>query len=103
MKVVNLHIHPELRGWLIDAIEDASVGLDELLIAKGPLNDEGPEAWSMTAIAREVADEMKKDRDYVYIRADGLVFLAVQPELIHELEGKFMDWCHEGPFLIDRA
>lgn len=102
MKIVDLHLDPGLKGWLIDELEDATSDCQDILIAKGPLNGEGPDAWSLAPISREMAEAMKKTSDHIYIKADGLSFLSVQPGLIHELEGKYMDWGENGPCLTDR-
>lgn len=102
MKIVDLHLHPGLKGWLIDELEDETSDYENILIAKGPLNGEGPDAWSLAPISREAADAMKKASNHIYIETDGLSLLAVQPDLIHELEGKYMDWGENGPCLTER-
>ncbi len=103
MQVIDLHIHPDFKKWLVEASEDKSLNLEVFLVVRGPVNDEGPDSWGMTVISKEMADETKKDKRHAYVRMDDIVFLTIQPELVHELEGKFMDWNQDGPRLIDRV
>jgi len=102
MLEIDLIIHPKLKDWLSDIVNHDETAGFERFVAKGPINDSGPDVWSMTAISSETLGLIKANSEPKYIEADGLKFLTIQYDLVSELNGKFMDWGDNGPELIDR-
>lgn len=103
MREIDLRIHPKIRTWLTEMVSYDPSANFEMIVGKGQTNGKGPDLWSMSAIPGDQAKVVKEKQTCIYIKADGLVFLVVQPHLVHELEGMYMDWAQDGPSLINQA
>ncbi|WP_415912142.1 hypothetical protein [Neptuniibacter sp. QD37_11] len=101
MRDIDLKIDPKLKEHFQDVLKiDPNAQLGVVLF-KDQLNGVGPIVWSMGLFTPDEAAEIRARPD-TSLMVDGMELLITQPELAHELNGKYMDWNDNGVQLIDR-
>ena len=98
---INLKISDSLKNWISDFISSEHGSGFEPVILKGQMNDSGPDVWTTTVLSESMLEDIISSGDFSRVEIEGFTFTIHPKTLMHELEGKYMDFGDNGPILVD--
>ncbi|BFM13077.1 hypothetical protein R50072_32300 [Simiduia litorea] len=95
MEVLDLRLSESLKNWLIEAKGSPEFKLGSFILMKSLTHKDLFSSWSVSIANPETLELTGVDISSVVL-IENLEFIVTNPELTHELEGKYLHWNEQG-------